>query len=27
LNVLLAGLTQRGEPNLAASVSRRVPVA
>jgi len=25
LNVLLAGLTQRGEPNLAASVSRRVP--
>lgn len=27
LNVLLAGLTQRGEPNLAASVSRRVPTA
>jgi hypothetical protein len=27
LNVLLAGLTQRGEPNLAASISRRVPVA
>lgn len=27
LNVLLAGLTQRGEPNLAASVSRRVPLA
>lgn len=27
LSVLLAGLTQRGEPNLAASVSRRVPVA
>lgn len=26
LNVLLAGLTQRGEPNLAASVSRRVPI-
>lgn len=27
LNVLLAGLTQRGEPNLASSVSRRVPIA
>ena len=27
LNVLLAGLTQRGEPNLQASVSRRVPLA
>lgn len=27
LNVLLAGLTQRGEPNLQASVSRRVPQA
>ena len=27
LNVLLAGLTQRGEPNLQSSVSRRVPLA
>jgi len=27
LNVLLAGLTQRGEPNLQSSVSRRVPIA
>lgn len=27
LNFLLAGLSSRGEPNLSASVSRRVPVA
>ena len=27
LNFLLAGLSARGEPNLSASVSRRVPIA